>query len=549
MGASKRPTNASGSFIDSSTSKGLKAGWQIGTTLASLFLKNRYLREGYDPTTADSAAEAVKSGRDPTPILEVGRKAEMLRRHKEELRRSPPPLHGSARWATADDVAPITHQPLETSIQLGTCKGQSLRWNGQSHLLTVAPTRTGKATMQIVPNLLSYKGSCVVLDPKGELFDKTAKWREENVGPIYCINPFELGNAPTHGFNPLDDVTDEHTATKLAEKIYPRTNDDRQKFFDNEAIGLLAPIVYFIAKFAPEKDRNIATIRDTVSSLSNDFYGLLDAMSDPAMPPFVRNAAESVKTKTRDVGQPRLIDSLSQHLRLWDTPGLRKATSLSDVDFKALKNTPATVYLMLPFDEIEPFSTFVQMVFAAALDAMLENRNQPDIPVLFILDEFLSLQPDDRFVSALRTHASSGVRLWFFLQDLPTLEQKYPTNWKSFLQAEVKTFFGTDDHYTAEMISTWIGDTTVSFTDPSGNTNVGKDGTHYSISDDVKLSGRRLILPNELMQFFASHNPTQPRNAVHFVRGIPPIQASLSPYFLTSEISSNQSTASRHYTI
>ena len=549
MGASKRPGDSSGSFIDSSVTQSAKTGWHIGTTIASWIFKNRYLNDGHDSMTADSAAEAIKSGRDPTPILEAGRQAEENRRTKEALRHNPPPLHGSAQWAQNSELHPLKGNPRERSILLGSSGSDELVWNGQSHLLTVAPTRTGKATMQIIPNLLSYKGSCVVLDPKGELYEASGEWRKQNVGPVYCINPFGVGDAPSHGFNPIDSVDDEHEATKLAEMIYPRTMDDRQRFFDNEAIGLLAPIVYFIAKFARKEDRTIATIRDTVSSLSNDFYGLIKAMSDPSMPPFIQNAANTVKTKTKDVAQPRLIDSLSQHLRLWDTPGLREATSRSDIDFKTLKDTPATVYLILPFDEIGPFSTFVQMVFAAALDAMLENKSQPDIPVLFIFDEFLSLEADERFVSALRTHASVGARLWFFLQDLPTLEQKYPTNWKSFLQAEVKTFFGTDDHYTAEMISTWIGDTTVSFTDPGGNVSVGKDGAHYSISDDIKLSGRRLILPNELLRFFASHDATQPRNAIHFVRGIPPIRASLQPYFATHATVSVQTSQSRHYTL
>ena len=84
-----------------------------------------------------------------------------------------------------------------------------------------------------------------------------------------------------------------------------------------------------------------------------------------------------------------------------------------------------------------------------------------------MFDEFLALDPDDRFISALRTHASAGVRLWFFLQDLPTLEQKYPTTWKSFFQAEVKTFFGTDDPHTAELVSNYLGDTTVAYESPT----------------------------------------------------------------------------------
>lgn len=257
---------------------------------------------------------------------------------------------------------------------------------------------------------------------------------------------------------------------------------------------------------------------------------------DPAMPKAIQNTARTVQTKTKDTGQPRLIDSLSQHLRIWDTPGLREATARSDFRFTDLKDRPATVYLVLPFEELRTYSTFVQLMFAAALDAMLANPAIPEIPVLFVLDEFLALEPDERFVNALRTHASAGARLWFFLQDLPTLEQKYPTTWKSFLQVETKTFFGTDDPNTAELISSYLGDTTVAYGVPNTNLGIGGNSASYSISENVQLGGRRLMTPDEVLRFLASTDPRQPRNAIHFLRGVPPVQARLSPWFLDPDL-------------
>ncbi len=537
-----KSSGGGGPFDDFKTySNSARVGFAIGRNVSAWMWRRRLEKEGFDPITIEAVVDAVKSGREPEGILAAARQAYAAKRKQKEMRDNPPPIHGSAAWATTQQIGHGGFLTDDTDLPshallLGQTAGssQTLHWAGESHLLTVAPTRTGKATMQIIPNLLHYRGSAVVLDPKGELAAATAKWRADNVGPVFILNPFnlpDLGGAG-HAFNPLDQVTDENQATKLAEMIYPRTDDDRQRFFDNEAIGFLSGVILFTARYAAPEFRNLGTIRDTLSSLSKDFYGLLKAMSDPVMPPAIRNAAKTVTTKTRDVGQPRLIDSLSQHLRIWDTPGLRAATATSDFDFRDLKDRPATVYLVLPFEELSAYSTFVQLVMANALDAMIANRRVPDNPVLFILDEFLSLEADDRFISALRTHASAGARLWFFLQDLPTLEQKYPTTWKSFFQAEVKTFFGTDDPHTAGLISNYLGDTTIAYEIPNSSLGVGGGGASYSVAENLHLTGRKLMNPDEVIRLLSSVKASEPRTAVHFLRGIPPVQARLTPWFL-----------------
>lgn len=526
--------NAIGREISSTITTGI----QWGRWFRAKRAKRELQQAGYDPVTIDTVIAAIKARQEIEGILAAADQATAARAKADELRRNPPPIHGSANWAQASELQAanflLDHEPdTGPGLYLGRAHGSPVYWQGESHLLTVAPTRTGKGTMQIIPNLLRYQGSAVVLDPKGELALATAKWREENVGPVYVLNPFELEpfGKFTQAFNPLDHVKDAQDAIKLAEMIYPRADDDRQRFFENEAIGFLAGVIEFTAIYAPAGQRNFGAIRDTVSSLDAQFNRFLKQMARDVYPPSIRNAARTALTKTDDVGKPRLIDSISQHLRLWDTPGLRRASERSDFDFKDLKDKPATIYLVLPFDELSTYSTYVQMIFAAALEGMLANPKKPEVPVLFVLDEFLGLEADDRFVSALRTHASAGVRLWFFLQDLPTLEQKYPTTWKSFLQAEVKTFFGTDDPHTAKLISEYLGDQTVAFDLPSSSPSIGGSSASYSISENVQLTGRPLLKSDEVIRALAATDLTKPRTAIHFMRGVPPVRAQISPWF------------------
>jgi type IV secretion system protein VirD4 len=532
--------NAVGFSIDD-IGKSAKTGVDVYRTMSSWSLKRRLQKEGYDPITIDAAVEAAKAGRDPTSILAQAQEAYALRDKQTHIRNNPPPIHGSARWSQRAD---LMRQNLLVpnngkGLSLGHYGNEALTWNGESHLLTIAPTRTGKSTLQIVPNLLQYKGSAVVLDPKGELFALTSKWREENVGPVYVLNPFGLEplNSFTDSFNPLDSVKDSLSATKLAEVIYPRSNNPQQQFFDHEAIGFLSAVIEYVACYRPKSDRNLSFIRTHLSSLNKRFYDLLKEMCQTHLPASIQNAAGNFWTKSNDTGKPRVMDSINQHMRIWDNEGLQKATAHSFFNFKDLKDKPATVYLMLPFEEIEAYSTFVRMVFATALNAMLENKTKPEIPVLFVLDEFLALDSDDRFVSALRTHASAGVRLWFFLQDLPTLEQKYPTTWKSFLQVETKTFFGTDDPYTAKLVSEYLGDQTVAYEVPnmSASTTSGTSAsTSYSISENLHLTSRNLMTPDEVIHFMSGDGSG--RNGIHFMRNIRPVQAQLTPWFRNPEL-------------
>lgn len=515
-------------------------GSKLGSNIAAKRLQRQLEDEGYDPITIEAAVEAVKAERSPEPILAQANRAYAAIKKQNELKLNPPPIHGSARWATLEelDQQKLFHPLDGRSLALGTSHNKPLNWDGEGHLLSVAPTRTGKGTMQIIPNLLNYKGSVVVLDPKGELFQHTAAWRAKIVGPVYAINPFgEAGIPKTAAFNPLDNVTDSQSALELAEILYPRTHDDKQQFFENEAVAFLTAVIEFVACFAPKDHRTLGTIRDTLSTLDKGLYGLVKAMADDTMPPSIRNAARNFMTKSRETGQPRVLDSLNTHLRIWDTVGLRESTKQTDFRFEDLKDRPITIYLVLPFEKIEAYTTFVRMLFATALDAMLTNKTKPDIPVLFIFDEFLSLNRDDRFISALRTHAGAGVRLWFFLQDLPTLEQKYPTTWKSFLQVETKTFFGTDDPYTAELISRYLGDQTVAYESPnlsSATTGGASASASYSISENIQLTGRKLLTTDEVLAFMSGS--AQERPAVHFLRDMRPVQAQLKPWFLDKEL-------------
>ncbi|WP_276483036.1 type IV secretory system conjugative DNA transfer family protein [Paraflavitalea pollutisoli] len=69
--------------------------------------------------------------------------------------------------------------------------GAMIGFRGEGHILTVAKTGSGKGVGVVVPNLLNYNGSVVVIDPKGENFIRSVYARANlHKQEICLIDPF-----------------------------------------------------------------------------------------------------------------------------------------------------------------------------------------------------------------------------------------------------------------------------------------------------------------------------------------------------------------------
>jgi len=111
--------------------------------------------------------------------------------------------HGSARFATNREVAPLTRSGSGLLIGRDGKTGKLLRYDGPAHLITMAPTRTGKGVGAIIPNLLTADRSVICIDPKGENANIAGRARK-SFGPVHILDPFGVTGLPSAAFNPLD---------------------------------------------------------------------------------------------------------------------------------------------------------------------------------------------------------------------------------------------------------------------------------------------------------------------------------------------------------
>lgn len=538
--------------------RGLKWGkWGLsGVSTVKARATRRKIEGLYGPEIANAVEAAIRSGRDPRPILERATRDLEARQERERLLQNPPPLYGSARWATPEELRSIPNGKLyladrsafdsPSSILLGGYaddgsdpEPQFVHWDDDGHLLTIAPTRSGKAVTSIVPNLLRYRGSCVVLDPKGEHFEKTSKWRKSIGHEIYRIAPFDHGSGwVRHRYDPMVQVRTEADALSLAKQMFPR--DPRsQEFFSDDAVGFLKAAILYVKHTAPADRRTFAAVCRMASLKGKDLLDIADRFTRF---PLTAEAGRAVLEKPRDQGGLKTLQAtLESKLALWRDRDLMDSFRGTDFSFEDLKDRPITVYIDIPFSKMEPYSPWLRILLKGALDAMESNRRTPDIPVLFLLDEFLNIGPFPEFRAAIRTHASAGVRLWFFLQDVMSLQEQYPgDSWQPFLTCSVKQFFGIDDPITGDLIGRYLGHETLAFLNRSishsGSSQLGRwygdssVNTGTSGSESIQFLGRPLMTPDEIMAELSGWQRGGWRWGINYARGARPFKTRLVSY-------------------
>ncbi|MGL4576756.1 MAG: type IV secretory system conjugative DNA transfer family protein, partial [Burkholderiaceae bacterium] len=113
-------------------------------------------------------------------------------------------LHGDARWATHAEVKQAGLLDASGLI-LGKLGGKFLMTDAPKFAMLVAPTRSGKGVGTIIPNLLNWDQSVIVVDIKGENFEVTSGFRARHGQAVYKFAPFDDA-FQTHCCNPLSYV-------------------------------------------------------------------------------------------------------------------------------------------------------------------------------------------------------------------------------------------------------------------------------------------------------------------------------------------------------
>jgi type IV secretion system protein VirD4 len=451
-----------------------------------------------------------------------------------------PTSYGSAKWA---DLPYLKEHGVvgNTGFALGAYlepgEGDAapvshpLHYAGARHLLTVAPTRSGKGVSSIIPNLLTYPGSALVVDPKGENALITARCRGARLKQrIALLDPWniaagKLGVKPT-SFNPLDWIKADdpdaiENAFLLADALVISEGQGEGRFWDDEAKALLSGLILYVATAPAEaSNRTLGRVRDI---LTLDAEGLDDIWRKMYAHPNPVVSTTGARTAAKDAKLfSNVMASAQSHTHFLDSPRIRESLARSDFSFDKLKSEAMTIYLILPADRLKTFDRWLRLLIQQAI--MTNARNvavKPEKSVLFLLDEMASLGRLESVETAYGLMAGFGMQLWGIVQDLSQLARIYgETGWQTFISnSGVIQYFGSRDKMTAEYFSALCGVTTIevhnfswavgravswatgSSRGPGGSTSTS---THTTSDSWTRTNGtseaqRHLAYPDELM--------------------------------------------------
>jgi len=364
------------------------------------------------------------------------------------------------------------------------------------HALTIAPTRTGKGTCGVIPNLLNYEGSVIVNDIKGENFAVTQRVRSLLSDQVYRVAPFEYDTDQWNPFDVLDESDDAwEDARHMAELLIPN-EQEKDEFWTNGARNLLTGLILHIHETAPAYERTLAHLRDVLTKDEVEFDEVLAEMAagESKVAARAANVFQRADAKVRS----GILSTLDSQLAFLDSEKLAHCTDESDFSFRELKERVVTVYLVIPPERIRTYAPFIRLFMGFAALELKRTKAKPKFPVLMMLDEFPALGRMKVIEEEIAYLAGYNVRLWLFAQDLKQLTSIYGNKAESIIaNCAVKQFFGVSDYETAKLVSLMCGSTTVPSISYSTSTGVNVESS--SSGESIGRSARPLLDPNEVM--------------------------------------------------
>jgi type IV secretion system protein VirD4 len=443
--------------------------------------------------------------------------------------------YGSARWAEGREIrkAGLLHPD---GVLLGRWKDAYLRHHGPEHVLCFAPTRSGKGVGLVVPTLLTWPGSAIVHDIKGENWGLTAGWRAR-FGRVLLFDPT---NTKSTAYNPLLEVRRGEWEVRDVQNIAdvlvdPEGALEKRNHWEKTSHSLLVGTILHV--LYAEKDKTLAGVANFLSDPKRPIETTLRAMmttphlGNKGVHPVVASAARELLNKSENERSGVLSTAMS-FLGLYRDPVVAAVTARCDWRIRDLVEAehPVTLYLVVPPSDISRTKPLIRLILnqiGRRLTEELESKRRRH-RLLLMLDEFPALGRLDFFESALAFMAGYGLKSFLIAQSLNQIEKAYGQNNSILDNCHVRVSFATNDERTAKRVSDALGTATeMRAMKNYAGSRLSPWLGHLMVSRQE--TARPLLTPGEVMQL-------PPDDEVVLMSGIAPIRAKKARYFEDPEM-------------
>jgi type IV secretion system protein VirD4 len=425
-------------------------------------------------------------------------------------RKKKPSIHGDARFAHGGDLSKHgMFKRTDNGILVGKFKGELVRLSGQQFVILAAPTRSGKGVGVVIPNLLEYGESAVVLDIKQENYELTSGWRASQGQEVYLFNPF-AEDRRSHRWNPLSYVSKDPAfrvsdLMSIAAMLYP-DGVDEQKFWVSQARNAFMAFTLYLFEKWDDDERNgiplqlrskptLGAVYRLSSGDGSDLKQLYQLLAQQA---FLSGNAQSAFANLLSQANETfasILGTFKEPLNAWINPVLDAATSDDDFLLTDVRKKKMTIYIGIQPNKLAESRLIVNLFFS-----QLINLNTKELPqtnpalkyqCLLLMDEFTSIGRVEIIASAVSFMAGYNLRLLPIIQSMSQLDATYGKDVSRTLITNhaLQIVFAPREQQDANDYSDMLGYTTVR----KENITRGRE-TSRSHSEER----RALMLPQEL---------------------------------------------------
>ncbi|MER8779196.1 conjugal transfer protein TraG [Mesorhizobium sp. M0977] len=438
--------------------------------------------------------------------------------------------YGSARWAEKTEIKAAGLLDPD-GVVLGRYEREYLRHDGPEHVLCFAPTRSGKGVGLVIPSLLTWPGSAIVHDIKGENWQLTSGFRAQHG----CVLLFDPTNPKSSAYNPLLEVRRGEWEVRDIQNIAdilvdPEGSLEKRNHWEKTSHALLVGAILHV--LYAETDKTLAGVAAFLSDPKRPIESTLAAMMKTAHlgeagpHPVIASAARELLNKS-DNERSGVLSTAMSFLGLYRDPVVAQVTHRCDWRISDIvgSDQPTTLYLVVPPSDINRTKPLIRLILNQIGRRLTEDLQAKAgrHRLLLMLDEFPALGRLDFFESALAFMAGYGLKSFLIAQSLNQIEKAYGPNNSILDNCHVRVSFATNDERTAKRVSDALGTATEmrAMKNYAGHRLSPWLG-HLMVSRQE--TARALLTPGEVMQL-------PPTDEIVMVAGTPPIRAKKARYY------------------
>jgi type IV secretion system protein VirD4 len=429
-------------------------------------------------------------------------------------------LHGDARFASLAEVRNAgllggSWQPRGPSILIGRYRGKFLALPGQLSVMLSAPTRSGKGVGVVVPNLLNWPDSVVVLDIKGENYAITAGYRARCGQSVYAFSPFDE-TARSHRWNPLTAVrTDRlHRVGDLlavGQVLFPSegTSTSSEAFFNDQARNLFLGLGLLLLE-TPELPRTIGEMLRQSSgkgrALKDHLVSAIAARSEQRRP-YSEECADALQRllSTSESTLSSIVSTFNAPLTIFADAVVDAATSADDFSLADVRRRRMSVYVCIPPNRLASARPLLNLFFSQLVNLNTQrlptNDRKRPLQCLLVHDEFTSMGRVGVISSAAAFLAGYNLRLLTVVQAMSQLDSVYgDKDARTFATNHgLQILFAPREQRDAEEYSAMLGYFTARATSRGRSRSFSTHG-HTTVSRNESEQRRSLLLPQEFKE-------------------------------------------------